>query len=138
MPASTRQNRNTNFRPQSELAEVFELIRQMKLNILVCFFHFIFIISFYLRQSTNTDVNPYCPMLNINQEQSNLNSKRNESYSASELRYKPFSDSDRQRYMEIAKEMFYHGYNSYMLHAFPLDELNPLACTGRGPDTNNP
>nr|CAD7398994.1 unnamed protein product [Timema poppensis] len=26
----------------------------------------------------------------------------------------------------------------YMEHAFPLDELNPIKCSGRGPDYNNP
>ena len=30
-----------------------------------------------------------------------------------------------------AKRMFYHGYNSYMEHAFPWDELKPLSCKGR-------
>lgn len=29
------------------------------------------------------------------------------------------------------KEMFYHAYNSYMMYAFPADELMPLACKGR-------
>ena len=49
---------------------------------------------------------------------------------------------------------FQHGYDNYMQHAWPLDELNPLACCGRGlasffffshfqrwcsgPDTENP
>ena len=27
---------------------------------------------------------------------------------------------------------FQHGYDNYMQHAWPLDELNPLACCGRG------
>jgi hypothetical protein len=26
--------------------------------------------------------------------------------------------------------MFYHGYNSYLEHAYPLDELCPSTCTG--------
>ena len=26
--------------------------------------------------------------------------------------------------------MFYHGYNSYLEHAFPADELCPLTCKG--------
>ncbi|OQS03420.1 ER degradation-enhancing alpha-mannosidase [Thraustotheca clavata] len=30
-----------------------------------------------------------------------------------------------------AKEMFFHGYDSYMEHAFPWDELKPLSCQGR-------
>lgn len=30
-----------------------------------------------------------------------------------------------------AKEMFLHGYNSYMKYAYPHDELMPLSCRGR-------
>ncbi|KHN83235.1 ER degradation-enhancing alpha-mannosidase-like protein 3 [Toxocara canis] len=30
-----------------------------------------------------------------------------------------------------AKEMFLHGYNSYMKYAYPHDELMPLTCRGR-------
>lgn len=26
--------------------------------------------------------------------------------------------------------MFYHAFNGYMEHAFPLDELRPLSCGG--------
>lgn len=26
--------------------------------------------------------------------------------------------------------MFYHAFNGYMKHAFPLDELRPLSCEG--------
>ncbi|KAG0303287.1 alpha mannosidase-like protein [Dissophora globulifera] len=37
-----------------------------------------------------------------------------------------------------AKDMFLHGYHGYLNHAFPKDELNPVACTGRGPDRQNP
>ncbi|TQW07564.1 ER glycosyl hydrolase (Edem) [Cordyceps javanica] len=32
-------------------------------------------------------------------------------------------------------DMFYHGYNNYMLHAFPEDELRPVTCQ---PLTRNP
>lgn len=28
------------------------------------------------------------------------------------------------------REMFYHAFNGYMDHAFPLDELKPLSCKG--------
>jgi mannosidase alpha-like ER degradation enhancer 2 len=31
---------------------------------------------------------------------------------------------------EHVVKMFYHGYNNYMTHAFPQDELKPLSCTG--------
>ncbi|KAI8615602.1 glycoside hydrolase [Chytriomyces sp. MP71] len=34
--------------------------------------------------------------------------------------------------------MFAHGFHGYMEHAFPMDELNPIKCTGRGPDRQNP
>ena len=33
--------------------------------------------------------------------------------------------------------MFYHGFDSYMNNAYPLDELDPIACKGRGPDLDN-
>ncbi|KAF9155965.1 alpha mannosidase-like protein [Linnemannia schmuckeri] len=39
---------------------------------------------------------------------------------------------------EDAKEMFMHGYHGYLNFAFPKDELNPVACIGRGPDKRNP
>jgi hypothetical protein len=32
---------------------------------------------------------------------------------------------------EEVREMFYHGYNNYLTHAFPDDELKPMSCTGR-------
>ncbi|TMW59473.1 hypothetical protein Poli38472_004542 [Pythium oligandrum] len=36
------------------------------------------------------------------------------------------------RYLrDKARDMFYHGYQSYMEHAFPWDELKPLSCEGR-------
>ncbi|GJM92972.1 hypothetical protein PR202_ga09481 [Eleusine coracana subsp. coracana] len=28
------------------------------------------------------------------------------------------------------KDMFYHAFDGYMQHAFPLDELRPLSCRG--------
>jgi mannosidase alpha-like ER degradation enhancer 2 len=28
------------------------------------------------------------------------------------------------------KDMFYHAFDGYMQHAFPLDELRPLSCQG--------
>ncbi|TCD71285.1 alpha mannosidase-like protein [Steccherinum ochraceum] len=41
-------------------------------------------------------------------------------------------------FRERTRELFNHGYTSYMRFAFPLDELAPLSCTGRGPDWHNP
>ena len=29
------------------------------------------------------------------------------------------------------REMFKHAYDSYMTHAYPLDELQPLTCSGK-------
>ena len=34
--------------------------------------------------------------------------------------------------------MFTFAYDSYMKHAFPKDELDPIHCTGRGPDLADP
>lgn len=34
--------------------------------------------------------------------------------------------------------MFDFGHSNYMQHAFPLDELDPVHCTGRGVDRDNP
>ncbi|EEB06802.1 alpha mannosidase-like protein [Schizosaccharomyces japonicus yFS275] len=36
------------------------------------------------------------------------------------------------------REMFHHGYDGYLTHAFPADELKPISCTGAGPDRSNP
>ncbi|KAI0698930.1 alpha-mannosidase [Cytidiella melzeri] len=48
---------------------------------------------------------------------------------------------DAQRMLEArnkTRTLWYHGYDNYMRFAFPLDELAPLSCTGRGPDWYNP
>lgn len=29
------------------------------------------------------------------------------------------------------KRIFYHAYDNYMKHAYPLDELRPLSCSGQ-------
>ena len=55
-----------------------------------------------------------------------------------EKKYAVFTDSDRLEMLEETKKMFSHAYDNYMTHAFPLDELNPLDCAGRGPDYENP
>ncbi|KAF9006459.1 alpha mannosidase-like protein [Cyathus striatus] len=39
---------------------------------------------------------------------------------------------------EKTRELWYHGFDSYMNFAFPFDELTPLSCSGQGPDWNNP
>lgn len=44
----------------------------------------------------------------------------------------------RARLRDRARGMFVFGYDSYMAHAFPQDELNPIHCRGRGPDRGDP
>lgn len=69
----------------------------------------------------------------------NVRSQNQEScsrYSNSKYRY--FSENERFKLREKAKQMFYFGYDNYMNFAFPKDELDPIHCTGRGPDYNNP
>lgn len=33
------------------------------------------------------------------------------------------------------KQMFYHGFDNYVQHAYLYDELMPLSCRGRNRDT---
>ncbi|KAJ3145802.1 alpha mannosidase-like protein [Geranomyces variabilis] len=45
----------------------------------------------------------------------------------------------RERRLQLrdkVKEQFDHGYDNYLTHAFPHDELNPVTCTGRSRDNN--
>ncbi|CAK5102577.1 unnamed protein product [Aphanomyces euteiches] len=35
-----------------------------------------------------------------------------------------------QELADTVKRMFYHAYDSYMTHAFPLDNLKPMSCSG--------
>ncbi|KAK9708768.1 hypothetical protein K7432_009418 [Basidiobolus ranarum] len=51
---------------------------------------------------------------------------------------KDITEKRRIELRDKAKEMFYHGFNNYMTHGFPLDELNPLNCSGRGRDKKDP
>lgn len=52
----------------------------------------------------------------------------------SDLTHRPFSEERRLEMREEARRMFYWGYDNYITHAFPFDELNPINCTGRGHD----
>eukprot|EP00111_Clytia_hemisphaerica_P024722 TCONS_00072869-protein len=38
---------------------------------------------------------------------------------------------ERLKYREKARQMFYHGYDNYLKHAYPYDELKPLSCQGQ-------
>ena len=53
-------------------------------------------------------------------------------------KYRHFSEEQRTHGLQLARHMFQFGYDSYMKYAFPADELNPIDCTGRGPDVDNP
>jgi len=53
-------------------------------------------------------------------------------------KYSYFDDRRRQEMLEATRHMFYFGYDNYMTHAFPKDELDPIHCAGRGPDYDNP
>lgn len=53
-------------------------------------------------------------------------------------KYSHFPESLRLEMVNETKKMFYFGYDNYMNLAFPLDELNPILCNGRGPDYANP
>mgnify|MGYP002378876864 CR=1 FL=1 len=52
--------------------------------------------------------------------------------------YLYFSRSERIQYREKAREMFQFAYDNYMKYAFPQDELDPINCRGRGPDSERP
>ncbi|OQV23354.1 ER degradation-enhancing alpha-mannosidase-like protein 3 [Hypsibius exemplaris] len=41
------------------------------------------------------------------------------------------SRQQKRQLKEKVKSMFLHGYQSYMTHAYPADELMPLSCKGR-------
>jgi hypothetical protein len=42
-----------------------------------------------------------------------------------------FSVEELELYKNVAKEMFQHAYDNYMIHAFPADEIKPISCIGR-------
>ena len=72
-----------------------------------------------------------------------LNTISNESYfqhmfDPYNKKYGYFSETERIETLAGIKEMFYFGYDNYMKHAYPKDELDPIHCTGRGPDYENP
>ena len=56
----------------------------------------------------------------------------------SEDKFQYFSENERIKLREKARRMFYFGYDNYMKFAFPKDELDPIHCSGRGPDYENP
>ncbi|KAI0773849.1 alpha-mannosidase [Fomes fomentarius] len=49
-----------------------------------------------------------------------------------------WSTSQKMAMRNQVRALWYHGFDNYMRYAFPLDELAPLSCTGRGPNWHNP
>jgi hypothetical protein len=45
--------------------------------------------------------------------------------------YSHFPEDLRLEMLKETREMFIFGYDSYMKYAFPLDELDPIHCTGK-------
>ena len=62
-------------------------------------------------------------------------SSRSSSYSSDDdfLRTQMI-ERERLRTLAHIREMFIHAYDSYITHAFPLDELTPLTCAGKASD----
>lgn len=54
-----------------------------------------------------------------------------------DLKYEKLSVEEVRIAREQSREMFYFGYENYLKHAFPMDELDPIHCVGRGHDHVN-
>lgn len=61
-----------------------------------------------------------------------------DSWSPYDKKYGHFSESDRVETLSSIREMFFFGYDNYMKYAYPEDELDPIHCTGRGSDQDDP
>ncbi|KAG8779001.1 alpha mannosidase-like protein [Serendipita sp. 397] len=59
-------------------------------------------------------------------------------YRISDAKKVNWTSERKLEYREATRELWEHGYESYMSYAFPMDELMPLSCFGRGPDWDNP
>lgn len=59
-------------------------------------------------------------------------------YDKLDQKYGSFTEDMRIEMLEEVRKMFYFSYDGYMKYAFPLDELDPIHCVGRGPDHDNP
>lgn len=59
-------------------------------------------------------------------------------YGHLESKFGRLPEKERIRLKDVAKEMFNFGYDNYLKYAYPLDELDPIHCRGRGPDYDNP
>ncbi|CAF0869940.1 unnamed protein product [Brachionus calyciflorus] len=117
----------------------------MKLKI----FNFVFLITIFISQSCTIrlDYTLYSQLINDLQERTsdkytpelirnyfNLNQQSLKQFDE----YLYFSENERNRLKNLAKEMFTFGYDNYLKHAYPQDELDPIHCCGRGPDHLRP
>lgn len=46
------------------------------------------------------------------------------------IRAESVTPEEAKQLRDEVREMFYHAFDGYMKHAFPLDELKPLSCEG--------
>ncbi|CDO92177.1 unnamed protein product [Kluyveromyces dobzhanskii CBS 2104] len=49
-----------------------------------------------------------------------------------------FTKSELSLYKEQVRELFYHGYNSYLEYGYPFDEVHPIECVPRKRKFNDP
>ncbi|VIO87744.1 ER degradation-enhancing alpha-mannosidase-like, putative [Brugia malayi] len=53
-------------------------------------------------------------------------------------KYGSFTPEELLEAKKATREMFYFAYENYIRHAFPMDELDPINCSGRGYDHLHP
>lgn len=53
-------------------------------------------------------------------------------------KYGKLSELKKSVAVSFVKEMFTFSFMNYMVYAYPKDELDPIHCTGRGPDYEHP
>ena len=49
-------------------------------------------------------------------------------------KFSSFTEKELFESKNDARKMFEFGYDNYMQHAYPQDELDPIHCSGRGHD----
>ncbi|KAB5594202.1 Alpha mannosidase-like protein [Ceratobasidium theobromae] len=50
----------------------------------------------------------------------------------------PWTKERKLKFREKTRRLWHHGFDSYIDHAFPMDELMPKSCRGIGPDYADP
>lgn len=51
---------------------------------------------------------------------------------------KIMTKAERHQLRDKSDRMFQFGFENYMKHAYPMDELDPIHCVGRGHDHDDP